>query len=1460
MELHEKRRVSYVVTALALFGGAYLLRNDDWQGSATLHTLMELAATLLAAFVGTMALIRFFSRKDAQFLYIGAGFLGTALLDGYHTVVTSVYFQPYMPSDNPHLVPWSWIASRLFLSIMLFVSWLLWFRHRNDPGFKPNTRIVLSAMVVATLAAFLFFATVPLPSIATAGSFIGRPVELLPGVFFLMALAGYLYKGSWRDDQFEHWLVLSLIVGVATQTVFMPFSDQLYDLEFNLAHLLKKLSYILVLIGLLASLYRTYKELQSEEEELHRASVYARSLIEASLDPLVTISAEGIITDVNQATEQATGRNRAELIGTDFSDYFTEPEKAKAGYRQVFAENFVTDYPLALRHRDGHVIDVLYNASVYRNEAGEVLGVFAAARDITERKKAELEVAQLNLQNKLILDSAGEGIYGLDVEGRCTFVNPAALQMLGFTADELLGRYSHAVFHHSRQDGSPYPESECPVQAACRQGMVHRGRDFYWHRDRISFPVEFISTPILVSGKITGAVVAFRDITERIQAETALFEAQQVFRTLVENSPDVIVRYDREGRRLYVNPEFERINHLSASEVIGKKPVEVSTELAPVADVFTEKLMAVMASGAPDRIDLSWSKEGRSICWFVRVVPEFDADGNVVSALTIWSDITERKQAEVVLRQSEEALKEAQRIAHLGSWHLDFATNQVVWSEELYNMYGFDPTLPPPLYTESMKLFTPESWEKLSAAIARVSEDGSPYELELEAVQQNGGHGWMLARGELMKDASGATVGVRGVVMDITERKLAEKQLRRSEQGLSEAQRIAHLGNWELDLSSNALRWSDEIYRIFEIDPQQFGASYDAFLNAIHPDDRERVSNAYIESVKNRTPYEIEHRLLMQDGRIKYVNEKCETHYAEDGRPLRSVGTVHDITERKLDEEALQRLNRELRAISNCNQALMRAEDEQALLDDICQIICDDAGYRMAWVGYAENDEARTIRPASWAGIENGYLEQAQLSWADTERGQGPCGLAIRSGQSVSIQDFTVDPKALPWRAAALQRGYRSSISLPLMGEDARTFGILNIYSSMPNSFTSDERRLLEELAGDMAFGIVVLRARIERNRAEENLLQMNERYTLATRAARLGVWDWNLQKNELVWDERMYELYGVNKQDFPGAYQTWLNGIHPDDRAFSDEISMQAQRGEREYDTEFRVVWPDGSVHYLKAYGQFVRDADGRPLRMTGVNYDITELKAAENKIIELNRDLERRVEERTVQLEAANKELESFSYSVSHDLRSPLRAIDGFSRILLEDYNDKLDDEGKRLLNVVRDNTSRMAQLIDDILKFSRAGRLEINFSRIDMEKLAHTVFDELMPKDTRLQLEVDAIPPAMGDAAMMHQVFVNLLSNAIKFSSAKAHPVIKVGCTIEADQAVYYVRDNGAGFDMQYSDKLFGVFQRLHGVSEFEGTGIGLAIVKRIITRHGGRVWAEGKVGEGATVYFALPVTAE
>jgi signal transduction histidine kinase len=250
--------------------------------------------------------------------------------------------------------------------------------------------------------------------------------------------------------------------------------------------------------------------------------------------------------------------------------------------------------------------------------------------------------------------------------------------------------------------------------------------------------------------------------------------------------------------------------------------------------------------------------------------------------------------------------------------------------------------------------------------------------------------------------------------------------------------------------------------------------------------------------------------------------------------------------------------------------------------------------------------------------------------------------------------------------------------------------------------------------------------------------------------------------------------------------------------------------------------------------------------------------LQESETRLLTLNAELESRVAARTAQLEAVNKDLESFSYSVSHDLRAPIRAIGGFSTLLIEDHQAHLDDEARRKLGIIASEARRMGQLIDDLLAFSRLGRRALDPTDLNMAEMAKNVYERLnhVDPDKPVDFRLSSMPHAKGDRGLFEQVWVNLISNALKFSGKKDKPVIEVGGISEEHEHVFFVRDNGAGFDPRYLAKLFGVFQRLHRDDEFPGTGVGLALVHRIVTRHGGRVWADGKPGEGATFHFSLP----
>ncbi len=562
----KRRTATYVVVSAALLILYVGVRDSAWQGTVELHTLMEAVATLLAATVGGMALVRYYTRKTSTLLFVGSGFLGTAFLDGYHAVVTSSFFAANFPSGLPSLIPWSWVASRVFLSILLWLSWVAWKREqRLGPRGRIGEGAVYVGVGVMTLASFLFFAFVPLPRAYYHELLFHRPEEFVPALFFFLALAGYLHKGHWKFETFEHWLVLSLIVGVIGQAVFMSFSGSLFDTMFDAAHLLKKASYILVLTGLMISTYFLFRRVEDGARALRESEARIRSVVDNTVDGIITIDERGIIETFNPAAEKTFGYAREEMVGRNVTILMPKPYRDEhdgyigrylgTGEKKIIG----VERELEGRRKDGSVFPLELAVSEIAIEAHRMfVGIL---RDITERKLNDerLRNSQKELERQVAERTKGlreeiavrrrteaafreseqrlqaitgnlfEGVLVVDTYGHIIFANRSAESLLlGDGGGKLAGRDADTVF--LLRDGA---KAICFAQSPFRQ--VAETAETLWNDDAVfvtsegkSLNVAFACSPLLEKAARRGAIISFRDIRELKEAQWEALQASKL--------------------------------------------------------------------------------------------------------------------------------------------------------------------------------------------------------------------------------------------------------------------------------------------------------------------------------------------------------------------------------------------------------------------------------------------------------------------------------------------------------------------------------------------------------------------------------------------------------------------------------------------------------------------------------------------------------------------------------------------------------------------------------------------------------------------------------------------------------------------------------------------------------------------------------------------------------------------
>ncbi len=1032
-------------------------------------------------------------------------------------------------------------------------------------------------------------------------------------------------------------------------------------------------------------------------------------------------------------------------------------------------------------------------------EDGEVLHRVATAQDISERKAIDEKLKESETRHRTLVEHLPMVTYasGPDQYIGVTYISPQ-IESLGFDSEawladpELWFRQIHPDDREQVAEELRRFQDSAETFRTEYRLILPNGETRWFRDDSVRVKDEHGKT-ILKQGFML-------DITDRKQSERILRESEERYRMVSELTSDYAYK-DRVEEDGSIIPEwfteaFQRITGYTLEET--KAPGFWQQLVYPEDTPILLKHIQTVLSGKPDTMELRVITKSGQVRWlrdFSNAV--WDDDQNrVVSLYGAVQDITEYKQAE------QQLLLHARWLEQINDAVVSSDRDRRItaWNPAAEKIYGWKAqevigkTGEEVLKTEFFSTSRAEALQQL--------QETGEFSAEITQLRKDGSRVDIETRTVALRDDSGYVTGYVSVNRDISERKRAEVQLEQSNQKLNQILASIQDDFYVLDREWNFVYASRRFTSKVGKEPEDFVGQNIWKMFPKHVGSV--LDEKFHEAMEKR-----EVRRFELGGKYTSAWYRMTAFPSNEG--IAVLGA--DITERKQAEEALR-----------LKDDLLRLTSEMAKVGGW---EFDPETGKGTWT-----DEVARIHDLDPALETNMEIGMGFYSGASREKVEQAVQEAIQLAKPYDLE--------LELLTAKGNRKWVRTMALPIVldGKVVRVQGIFQditerkqIEKALQEAHAELERKVQARTAA-LSEANALLEALMENIPDHIYFKDTECRFIRNSRSQAVSL---GLQDPSETIGKTDFEF-------FPHATQS-----------YEDEQEVM-RSGKPHVDFEEWVVWPDGKETWVTTTKMPLRNSKGQTIGIFGISHDITERKRAEQAIQQLNANLEKQAE----QLQAANKELEAFSYSVSHDLRAPLRAIDGYTRILVEDYESLLDAEGKRICGVISREARRMGQLIDDLLAFSRLGRKEMYSSKIDMNALASSVFEELIKEENRerIDFELAKLPIAKGDSSLIRQVWVNLLSNAIKFTSRKERSVIEVGSKHTREESIYYVRDNGAGFDMEYGNKLFGVFQRLHSESEFSGTGVGLAIVQRIIRRHGGRVWAQGEVEKGATFYFALP----
>ncbi len=1247
------------------------------------------------------------------------------------------------------------------------------------------------------------------------------------------------------------------------------------------------------------AIIRDITERKRVEQALVDEAIRRRILVEQSRDGIVVLDQDGNVFEANQKFAEMLGYTPEEVRHLHVSDWeFLFPrEKLTEMIRTVDekGDHFETQH----RRKDGTIYDVEIstNGAIF---AGQKL-IFCVCRDITERKQMEQALVDEATRRRILVEQSRDGIVVLDQDGNVFEANQKFAEMLGYSLEEAC---KLNIFDWS------LPSPREPILELLRT-VDEKGNHFetqHRRKDGSIYDVEISTNGAIFAGQKLIFCVC-RDITERKRMEQALQESEEKFSKAFHASPEAIaITTVKEGRYIDVNESYLQRTGYSKEELIGKTTREIHIWANNDDRVVMFELL--QKYGKVNNAEFNFRmKSGEIRTWLISM-ERINIKGEECH-IGVSIDITERKRMEQALRESEEKFSKA---FHASPQQIIITRDRddvtVDVNDSFTRATGF--TREETIGKTSKELGVwPKSEDNLRLQ-QMLKDKGRIFNEEFEFINKSGEKTTSLVCIEPVN--IGGEKCWLSIVTDITERKKVEKALRESEeriakafQAIPEAISIASLeGDIFLEVNDSFISLSG--YSREEI----IGHTTNEIVHWVKPDDSERMKKL----LEKRTSFKNEEFILRNKSGEAFTLLMSGDVINFGGKPCILV-VANDITERKKIEQALreseEKFSKAFHAMPE-EVAISRISDHVFI--DVNDAFCRNNGYtREEIIGQSGNTLNLTITKNQLNQVMEMVNERGRADNVEFEvvKKTGEKQTLMVSAEVININgepcllciasDITERKKMEQTLRESEEKFSKAFHAMPEAVSIARledgtfievndSFVSLNGYSKdevigrsgddLDNWVYPSERDRMVNMVKKQGHAenieceiktktgeihTVLMSADIiniggepcmlciasditERKKMEQALRESEEKFSKAFHAIPETLSITTVKEGRFLdVNESFLRLNQVSREEVINRTGEEIGFLKPEDKRNKIRELLKKQNQFSNVEIEFEAK---SGKRLTFLFSANTINIGGEPCRLI-IGNDITVRKEAEINLQRALIDLE----QSSALLKATNKELESFSYSVSHDLRSPLRSIDGFSQALLEDYSSKLDEKGQDYLKRLRTASQKMGELIDGLLKLSRLTRSEMHQEKVDLSSLANEIATRLQEthKNRVVKFIIDNDLTATGDPQMLRVLLENLLGNAFKFTKNTKQARIEFGSIVEGERKTFFIKDNGAGFDMVYKDKLFGAFQRLHDTAEYPGTGIGLATVQRIINRHGGSIRAEGEVGKGATFYFTL-----